>query len=261
MVKRRTSVEGCVSIVLTALLSCSVAAVSQKPLNAINLSGGLVLSQDRPDSTDSKHIRIASLARPGISPDSSRLVLNQHRPGDGHTSEKIETTDVANERWAREDLDYVNLKLASKSSEASSEAVDDTDSDDSSFRDEDIENLVDSKEVSEPQNDKKEPHRDRNNLYWPYFWSTDGFHILSDTKTTPNIVPYAELCKDWMQGPKAQALGLFFLFFLIISLIEGASFLFRHSRKLILVFPRGQLALQGQEKQLRAFCEDIEARG
>jgi hypothetical protein len=66
---------------------------------------------------------------------------------------------------------------------------------------------------------------------------------------------------DWMQAPQAQALGVITLFLIAIFLIHSILYLaracFRGRAKRV---PSGRLALQGDEKQLRALAEDTESR-
>ncbi len=63
---------------------------------------------------------------------------------------------------------------------------------------------------------------------------------------------------DWMLSPHAQILGSLTLFFLIVMMMESVRYVWRAcGRRSSIVDERGRLALHGDEKQLRAFAEDM----
>jgi hypothetical protein len=74
-----------------------------------------------------------------------------------------------------------------------------------------------------------------------------------------NMIPSCEAVRqrtDWMQEPHAQVIGVITLFLIAMFLIQGMSYLarrcFRGRSKTV---PKGGLALQGDEKQIRALAE------
>jgi hypothetical protein len=65
---------------------------------------------------------------------------------------------------------------------------------------------------------------------------------------------------DWMESPRAQVLGAVTLFLMIVIIVEGTRYLWRSYRRRATTGRRGRLALQGDEKQLRAFADDTWSR-
>jgi hypothetical protein len=65
---------------------------------------------------------------------------------------------------------------------------------------------------------------------------------------------------DWMESPRAQILGAVALFLMIVIVMEGTRYLWRSCCRRSTTGRRGRLALQGDEKQLRAFAEDAWSR-
>lgn len=89
-----------------------------------------------------------------------------------------------------------------------------------------------------------------------YFWTTNDSHIFPVFQAPSVPVLRPEACKDWLQGPKAQAIGLVCLFLTMVAVFEGISLLFRRLRP---SRHTGRVTLQGRERQLRAFTKDMEA--
>ena len=67
--------------------------------------------------------------------------------------------------------------------------------------------------------------------------------------------------RDWMQGFNAQVVGALILFPILVVILEGLRYLWRTScRTKDVARVMGEVALHGDEKQLRAFSGDIESR-
>lgn len=63
---------------------------------------------------------------------------------------------------------------------------------------------------------------------------------------------------EWLQSPRFQLLGAVTLFLMVVFVVESARYLLRlYDRKKALVHGRGELGLKGEEKQLRAYAENI----
>lgn len=66
---------------------------------------------------------------------------------------------------------------------------------------------------------------------------------------------------DWMQKPQAQAIGALTLFLIAVFIMESVIYLWRgYCRGRATAARRGRLALEGDEKQLRAFAEDTRSK-
>jgi hypothetical protein len=93
-----------------------------------------------------------------------------------------------------------------------------------------------------------------------------GYHLESSS-SGPTVANYPAHQKpsgtqrDWMQGFNAQFMGVLTLFLILVLVMEGFGYLWRTSwRRKAVDGGRGELALCGDEKQLRAFGGDDELR-
>lgn len=121
------------------------------------------------------------------------------------------------------------------------------------------------------------PRTDQDDRPVPTIWLMRGYSRLADIPTSSatgtgtharhtSTLDAIEHCptsgespRDWMQRTEFQLVGASAVFFMLVVLVECLGYLWRTACRRARRGKRDGVALPGREKQLRAFCEEVES--